>query len=157
MQQTLYHFIMLSSMNLMISYNFKFVFHIVFFFIGNVKIWWLKIWGKRISKPKLPKWFSSTSIETYGSIGCSSGFPKVMLCLFWKSVGRSPQASHTFNRIVPENIVNNKKTKRKICELKCTETNNYFSLFFSSFFLSISLRSNLFDKKKLWTMIFWDR
>lgn len=36
----------------------------------------------------------------------SPGFPKVMLCRFWKSVGRSPVASHTFTITVPLNMVN---------------------------------------------------
>lgn len=34
----------------------------------------------------------------------SPGFPKVMLCLFWKSVGRRPVASQTLTRTVPLNM-----------------------------------------------------
>lgn len=52
-----------------------------------------------------PKWFSSTSTEMYGSMSWSSGLPNVILWRFWKSVGRSPEASHTFKRIWPENIL----------------------------------------------------
>lgn len=36
----------------------------------------------------------------------SPGFPKVMLCRFWKSVGRSPVASQIFTITVPLNMVN---------------------------------------------------
>lgn len=37
---------------------------------------------------------------------CSvSGFPNVILCRRWKSVGRRPHASHTLIRTVPVNIV----------------------------------------------------
>lgn len=54
----------------------------------------------------LPKWTSSTSIETYGSMSWSSAsFPNVRLCRFWKSVGRKPIASQTFICNLPVNIM----------------------------------------------------
>lgn len=58
-----------------------------------------------MSNSHSPKWFSSTSTEMYGSMSWSSGLPNVMLWRFWKSVGRSPEASHTFKRMEPENMV----------------------------------------------------